>query len=92
MTFMEAELMPKQLELLSELVPQARVIALLVNPSLQPINRCFSQGEVFPWYRWVHRGHNCGYSNLYLRGGGDPTFSTSAARLSGVDTLMHRRN
>src|SRR5262249_30498531 len=27
------ELMPKRLELLSELVPQARVIALLVNPS-----------------------------------------------------------
>jgi putative ABC transport system substrate-binding protein len=28
-----AELMPKRLELLSELVPQARVIALLVNPN-----------------------------------------------------------
>jgi putative tryptophan/tyrosine transport system substrate-binding protein len=28
-----SELMPKRLELLSELVPQARVIALLVNPS-----------------------------------------------------------
>ena len=27
------ELMPKRLELLSELVPQARVIALLVNPN-----------------------------------------------------------
>jgi putative ABC transport system substrate-binding protein len=32
-TFMTAELMPKRLELLSELVPQARVIALLVNPN-----------------------------------------------------------
>jgi putative ABC transport system substrate-binding protein len=31
--FMAAELMPKRLELLSELVPQARVIALLVNPN-----------------------------------------------------------
>ena len=31
-TFMNAELMPKRLELLSELVPQASVIALLVNP------------------------------------------------------------
>jgi putative tryptophan/tyrosine transport system substrate-binding protein len=32
-TFMMAELIPKRLELLSELVPQARVIALLVNPN-----------------------------------------------------------
>jgi putative ABC transport system substrate-binding protein len=33
MTFMGGELMPKQLELLSELVPQAPVIAMLVNPN-----------------------------------------------------------
>jgi putative tryptophan/tyrosine transport system substrate-binding protein len=32
-SMMGTELMPKRLELLSELVPQARVIALLVNPS-----------------------------------------------------------
>ena len=32
-TFMMTELMPKRLELLSELVPQAKVIALLVNPN-----------------------------------------------------------
>jgi len=32
-TFMMAELNPKRLELVSELVPQARVIALLVNPN-----------------------------------------------------------
>jgi putative ABC transport system substrate-binding protein len=32
-TFMMTELNPKRLELLSELVPQARVIALLVNPN-----------------------------------------------------------
>jgi len=32
-TFMMTELMPKLFELLSELVPQARVIALLVNPN-----------------------------------------------------------
>ena len=31
-SLLEAELMPKLLELLLELVPQARVIALLVNP------------------------------------------------------------
>ena len=31
--FMLAELVPKRLELLSELVPQAKVIALLVNPN-----------------------------------------------------------
>jgi putative ABC transport system substrate-binding protein len=33
MAFMVTELMPKRLELLSELVPQTRVIALLVNPN-----------------------------------------------------------
>jgi ABC-type uncharacterized transport system substrate-binding protein len=32
-SLMSTELMPKRFELLSELVPQARVIALLVNPS-----------------------------------------------------------
>jgi putative ABC transport system substrate-binding protein len=32
MIFMTAEMVPKRLELISELVPQARVIALLVNP------------------------------------------------------------
>jgi len=32
-TFLLIELVPKRLELLSELVPEARVIALLVNPS-----------------------------------------------------------
>ena len=32
-TFISGELMPKRFELLSELVPQARVIALLVNPN-----------------------------------------------------------
>ena len=32
-SFLTAELNPKRLELLSELVPQARVIALLVNPN-----------------------------------------------------------
>jgi putative tryptophan/tyrosine transport system substrate-binding protein len=33
MIFMTAEMLPKRLELLSELVPQAGVIALLVNPN-----------------------------------------------------------
>jgi putative tryptophan/tyrosine transport system substrate-binding protein len=33
MIFMTAEMMPKRLELISELIPQAEVIALLVNPN-----------------------------------------------------------
>src|SRR5207248_9501186 len=35
-TFMMTELTPKRFELLSELVPQAPVIALLVNPTYAP--------------------------------------------------------
>jgi hypothetical protein len=31
-----------------------------------------SKGHIddFPWYRWVHRGQNCGGGNLFLRGEG----------------------
>jgi putative ABC transport system substrate-binding protein len=37
------ELMPKRLELLSELVPQARVIALLVNPNNTSVERMMQE-------------------------------------------------
>jgi ABC-type uncharacterized transport system substrate-binding protein len=38
-SFLTVELLPKRLELLSELVPQARVIAVLVNPNNQNTQR-----------------------------------------------------
>jgi len=38
-SFLTRELMPKRLELLSDLVPQARVIALLVNPDSRSTER-----------------------------------------------------
>src|SRR5437870_7363241 len=38
-SFLTVELMPKRLELLSELVPQAGVIALLVNPNSATVER-----------------------------------------------------
>ena len=41
-TFLLVELVPKRLELLSELVPEARVIALLVNPR-GPNSRALSE-------------------------------------------------
>jgi putative ABC transport system substrate-binding protein len=44
MKFMETELMPKQLELLSELVPRARVMAMLVNATSS--NAALVIGEV----------------------------------------------
>jgi putative ABC transport system substrate-binding protein len=43
--FMAAELLTKRLELLSELVPQARVIALLVNPSDPNTERFIGDGQ-----------------------------------------------
>jgi putative ABC transport system substrate-binding protein len=38
-SFLSRELMPKRLELLSDLVPQAKVVALLVNPESPQIER-----------------------------------------------------
>jgi putative ABC transport system substrate-binding protein len=40
MTFMTTELLPKQIELLSELAPEARAIAMLVNPN-DPLTELF---------------------------------------------------
>jgi putative tryptophan/tyrosine transport system substrate-binding protein len=45
MTFMSADLMPKRLELLSELVPQARMIALLVNPNSPAAERIIADTQ-----------------------------------------------
>jgi putative tryptophan/tyrosine transport system substrate-binding protein len=44
-TFFAIELMPKRLELLSDLVPQARAIALLVNPSSPNAGRIIGDVE-----------------------------------------------
>jgi len=45
MTFMTTEVLPKQLELLSELVPQARAIAMLVNPSDPLTDRFIAESQ-----------------------------------------------
>jgi len=43
--FMATELMPKRLELLSELVPQAKVISLLVNPNNASTGRLIKEAQ-----------------------------------------------
>jgi putative ABC transport system substrate-binding protein len=42
-SFLVVELMPKRLELLSELVPQAKVVALLVNPNFAGTERIIKE-------------------------------------------------
>jgi putative tryptophan/tyrosine transport system substrate-binding protein len=42
---LNVELMPKRLELLSELVPQAKVIVLLVNPNNENAERAVRDGQ-----------------------------------------------
>src|SRR5436305_7049680 len=44
-TTLNIELHPKRLELLSELVPQARVVALLVNPTGPQTERIIRQAQ-----------------------------------------------
>ena len=45
----------------------------------------------FPWYRWVHRGNNCGGGNLYLRGEGKSAGS-SATCASNAPAASHVRS
>jgi putative ABC transport system substrate-binding protein len=44
-SIMTTELVPKRLELISELVPQARVIAFLVNPSSLSVERIITDAQ-----------------------------------------------
>jgi putative ABC transport system substrate-binding protein len=44
-SFLTVELMPKRLELISELVPHARVIVLLVNPNITAAERVVRDGQ-----------------------------------------------
>jgi putative tryptophan/tyrosine transport system substrate-binding protein len=72
-TILTAELMPKRLELLSELVPQAKVIAMLVNP-----NNPQTEGVI----RDVQEGARAKGVQLHiLKAGAEGEFETAFASL-----------
>jgi putative ABC transport system substrate-binding protein len=72
-TILTAELMPKRLELLSELVPQAGVIALLVNPNSPVAERVI---------RAVQEGARARGVQLHiLKAGAEGEFETAFASL-----------
>jgi putative ABC transport system substrate-binding protein len=73
-SFIAVELTPKRLELLSELVPQARVIGLLVNPNSPTAERTI---------RNVREGASAkGVQLAVMQAGGEGEFATAFASLS----------
>jgi putative ABC transport system substrate-binding protein len=91
-TVFAAELMPKRLELLSELVPQASVIAMLVNPNSVLAERIIRDGQE------AARGK--GVQLHILKAGAEGEFETAFAALVrlnagalvvGGDTLFNSR-
>jgi putative tryptophan/tyrosine transport system substrate-binding protein len=91
-TVFAAELVPKLIELISELVPQARVIALLVNPNSSIVERIIGDGQEAARAKGV-RLH-------ILKAGAEGEFETAFAALVqahagalviGTDTLFNTR-
>jgi ABC-type uncharacterized transport system substrate-binding protein len=72
-SIMVIKLMPKRLELLSELVPQARVIALLVNPNNLSVERVIRDVQQTARAKGVHLG--------ILKAGTDSEFETAFGSL-----------
>jgi putative ABC transport system substrate-binding protein len=77
-TVFAAELMPKRLELLSELVPQASVIAMLVNPNSVLAERIIKDGQE------VARAK--GVQLHILKAGAEGEFETAFASLVRLNT------
>lgn len=73
-SFIAVELTPKRLELLSELVPQARVIGLLVNPNSPTAERTIRDMQ--------EAARAKGVQLPILKAGGDGEFATAFASLS----------
>ena len=72
-TFMVTELMPKRFELLSELVPQARVMALLVNPNYANTERIIREVQ--------EAAHGQGVRLQILKAGNESDIDTAFASL-----------
>src|SRR5207248_6956967 len=72
-SYLSVELTAKRLELLSELVPQARVIALLVNPKNPSTERIIADGE--------KAGHAKGLQLSILKAGSESEIDAAFATL-----------
>jgi hypothetical protein len=53
-----------------ELAPRCPGCKLATHPARIVVACAKGHIDDFPWYRWVHRGQNCGGGTLSLKGGG----------------------
>ena len=53
-----------------ELAPRCYTCKIATHPTRIVVACTKGHVDDFPWYRWLHRGRNCGGGNLFLKGEG----------------------